>query len=138
MASNLITVTKGDSEYRVVQQDDRLYRKEEGQIAEWVFYGGARAGVDFDVFVKESCPQSPLARDIGHEILGLGRFVGLPLKETAQPLTVGHAIIVSPIRSPRAEKLGIPVGKTAYLSGIVKNIEPIVRLDDVDAIAKLL
>jgi hypothetical protein len=88
-------------------------------------------GRDFDVFVLESCPQSPLARDAGHKVEGIGNYAGRSLREVAQPIENGHSLIVSPISSSRAKQHGIGVGETAYLSGIVEKIEEVPDTGDI-------
>jgi len=133
--ASLITIKKGDSRYKALCQDGRLYRKEKDKIAEWKLYGGAVIGRDFDVFALESCPQSPLARDIGHQVEGIGKYACKCLKDIAQPIVIGHTLIVSPVSSPRATELDIEAGTTAYLSGVVEKIE---NVPDTKNITRLL
>jgi len=114
--------TKPDCGYNILvtPQDNTLYRKELGSIGTWRLYGGATPNVDFGTFQDEEYSGSPFARVNGEVILGIGKYLGKKLTETAQEVQVGHQLIAQPLDSPRARELNI-VG-TSVLTGIVKKI----------------
>lgn len=128
-------LNQGSAQYPAVIQGDKLYRKEGDEIGEWSYHGGAVANRDFAVFAQESCPQSPFARTIGHQIEGIGRYAGKGLKEVAQRLEVGHTLIVSSLGSPRAREHNIAIGETACLSGVVASMR---EVPDTPNLTKLL
>ena len=136
MVSELLTLVKKDSVYKALKEDGLLYRMEDSQLAEWMLYGGAIPDVDFEYLTRLADDESIFNRADTDLIGGLGKYTGKALKNIARfPIQLGYCLIVTPINSPRAKTLKISDGKTAVLSGIVKEIKIFKRVED---ISKLL
>lgn len=109
--------------YEVFVQGNSLFRSEEDSIGRWYLYGGVNQNRDYDVVTKEGGYEGGCGRPYETFIVRKGDFNGKPisLEDIARKeVRVGDRLVVRPVASPRALKLGL--FDICTLSGLVSAI----------------